>query len=146
MDVKNKYNQKFLVFVFLSLCWICSQTLSLIHYGFREGGDTGRYLSGANMLINGKLQVDDQLSYLGYDMFVALCLFFGGGEVGVVLVQMALTAIAAYCIFKTGETLFDYRSGAIASFAYIAYPPIHEWDFFILTDSLFTTMLIISTC
>jgi len=145
MDVKNKYNQKFLVFVFLSLCWICSQTLSLIHYGFREGGDTGRYLSGANMLINGKLPVDDQLSYLGYDMFVALCLFFGGGEVGVVLVQMALTAIAAYCIFKTGETLFDYRSGAIASFAYIAYPPIHEWDFFILTDSLFTTMLIIST-
>ncbi|MAF20505.1 MAG: hypothetical protein CMI55_02360 [Parcubacteria group bacterium] len=49
------------------------------------------------MLINGKLSQGESLYYLGYDMFVALCLLFGGGNVGVVLVQMALTA---YCIFK----------------------------------------------
>ena len=144
-DIKNKYSQKYLAFIFLSSCWVCSQTLFLIHYGFSTGGDTGRYLSGANKILSGKLPVGDQLSYLGYDMFVALCLLFGGGNVGVVLVQMGLTAVAAYCIFKIGETIFDLRSGVIASFIYIVYPPIHEWDFFILTDSLFTSMLIIST-
>ena len=145
-DIKNEYNQKYLTLIFLSLCWVCSQALFLIHYGFnKSGGDSNRYIGGANNILSGKLPVGDQLSYLGYDIFVALCLLFGGGNVGVILVQMGLTAIAAYCMFKIGETIFDLRSGVIASFIYIVYQPIHEWDFFILTESLFTSMLIIST-
>jgi len=49
---------------------------------FRTGGDTGRYLSGTNMLINGKLPQGESLSYMENDMIVALCLLFGGGKEG----------------------------------------------------------------
>jgi len=36
----------------------------------------------ANILINGKLPQEESLFYMEYDMFVALCLLFGGGKEG----------------------------------------------------------------
>lgn len=114
------------------------------HYGIRHGIDTGRHLDAAESLISGKLPTGIAIRRLGYDLFVTFFLWSGLGQIGIVLAQALLTSVAAYCLYRLACRLYDHRTGLLAAFFYIGYAEIHAWNFYILTDSLFVSMVIIS--
>lgn len=81
---------------------------------------------------------------LGYEIFLAFFLWSGLGQLGVVLAQASLTGVAAYCLYRLARRLYDHKTGLLATFFYIAYADIHFWNYYILTNSLYTSMVIIS--
>jgi hypothetical protein len=115
-----------------------------LHVGVRYGQDTPRYLEAARTILAGQLPSSFQLRYLGYDLFVAFFMWSGLGQLGIVLTQALLTSAAAYCLYRLACRLYDRRTGLFAAFFYIVYVDIHLWNFYILTDSLFTSLVIIS--
>ena len=114
------------------------------HFGVRFGNDSKRFLEGAESLLNGLLPAGKAIRYLGYDCFVATFLGSGLGLFGVVLAQVLLTSVAAYCLYRLACRLFDHRTGLLGAFLYIGYAEIHIWNFYILAESLFVSMVIIS--
>ncbi|MDO8511703.1 MAG: hypothetical protein Q7S57_00365 [bacterium] len=114
--------------------------------GIRFGGDTGRYIYGANQIISGHLIPGGMANaYLGYDYYVALIYFLHLGNIGVITGQVLFSIVCAYCLYRL--TFLVGKSKFAATFATIFYifaTDIHNWNFFVLSDSLFTSMTVIS--
>jgi Dolichyl-phosphate-mannose-protein mannosyltransferase len=77
---------------------------------------------------------------------VAVFIGSGLGPGGVVAAQVALTALAAYCLYRLAARVSDHRAGVLAALLYATYPAIQSWNFYILTESLFVSAAIVATC
>jgi hypothetical protein len=114
--------------------------------GISFGGDTGRYIQGAKQILSGQLIPTGMANaYLGYDYYVALIYLLHLGNTGVIIGQVLLSVICAYCLYRltflVGKTKF---AATFATLFYIYATDIHKWNFYILSDSLFTSMTVIS--
>ncbi len=80
------------------------------------------------------------LSYVG---FLALIQSIGLGLGGVVLVQMMISGIACFCLYLLTLRISQSPLGAfLASFLYLSFGEIVQWNTYILTESLFTSGII----
>jgi 4-amino-4-deoxy-L-arabinose transferase-like glycosyltransferase len=111
--------------------------------GVRFGGDTARYLGAARALLAGHWPVGKANSYLGYDFFVAAITGVGLGPTAVVIIQAAIAVIAGYCLYLLGRRFYGHRAGLLAGALYFVYVDVQRWNFFVLTDSLFASVLVI---
>lgn len=116
-----------------------AQSLGVLH-----GNDTPRYIEGAVSILGGGLPSGKAQGFLGYDLFVAFFLWSDLGEVGIILAQCLLSLAAAYCLYKIGTRICDEKTGLVAALMYTAFPEIQYWNFYILSESLFVSMVIIS--
>ena len=85
------------------------------------------------------------MSYLAYDSLVALFLGLGWGQSGIIFAQVLMSGIAADTLFLLGTHLYDRRAEFVAAFLYVEFPDLQKWDFYILTESLFISTLILTT-
>ncbi|HYY55743.1 MAG TPA: hypothetical protein VE842_00350, partial [Pyrinomonadaceae bacterium] len=90
--------------VLVSLFLAVNLTL-LISGGIRLGGDSPRYLEGADNLLRGLPLQGRQISYSGYALLIAFCRLSGTGLPGVVFVQLVLAAAAAVALYDLGRRL-----------------------------------------
>jgi hypothetical protein len=127
----------------LAATWLLAQGL-LGRRGIRLGGDSGRYLEAAALLVRGEWPRDRAASYLGYELFLAIFTGSGLGLPGVVTAQVVLSGIAAYGLYRLASRLYDARTGWLAALLYVAYPEIQVWNFYVLTDSVFVSMVVVS--
>jgi Dolichyl-phosphate-mannose-protein mannosyltransferase len=132
--------------VAIAVAWALVQAVLFGRLGVRAGGDTGRYLDAANALLRGAWPAGKAGSYLGYDLFVAAFVGSGLGTGGVVAGQVALTALAAYCLYRLAARAYDHRAGVLAALLYVTCPVIHAWNFYVLTESVFVSTAIVATC
>lgn len=114
------------------------------HLIIRHGNDTERYLTAAQSLLMGMPPIGKAKGFLGYDLFVAFFLWSGLGQMGIVLAQALLTSVAAYCLYRLTRRVCDRRTGLLAALFYIVYAELQYWNFYILPESLFVSMTIIS--
>lgn len=120
--------------------------------GSQIGGDSGRYLEGAQNLLSGLPLTGKQPSYRGYIFLLAALSKLGFGTTGVIVVQIIASALSLICLFKLGEKLSGEKAGWTALGLVGLNPEIQRWNFFILTDSLYISMSVIccwlvsSTC
>ena len=98
--------------------------LLLAVIGISDGGDSGRYYDSASALLDGELPRGKARSYLGYSIFVMPFVALGLGKVAIALAQIALSAIAAVCLYLIGERFFGARIGVTAALLYSLYPYI----------------------
>jgi hypothetical protein len=126
--------------------WLSVQTALLLLHGVRLGGDSGRYLAGAEALRRHEWPPGMAAGYLGYDLFVALFLRAGQGTAGVVAGQVALSGVAAYALYWLAARLYGRRVGALAALLYALHPAVQAWNFYILTESVFVSLAIVSAC
>ncbi|MDZ7842831.1 MAG: hypothetical protein U5R46_18715 [Gammaproteobacteria bacterium] len=124
--------------------WVLVQIGILSVLGVHYASDTGRYLAGADALLNGTALPGKSGSYLGYNMFVAVFRFSGLGPAAIVAGQILLAAVACVCMFHLGSKLGGARAGLLAAGLYAVYPDVQMWNFYVLTESIFISMLIIS--
>lgn len=113
--------------------------------GIREGGDSGRYYGAAEAIINGRLPAGKALSYLGYDLFVALIFAPGFEREAVIGAQVILSGIAAICLYRLAGSLYGAGAAFVATLWFTLFPDIQAWNYYVLTESLFISMIIISS-
>lgn len=118
--------------------------ISTPHFGVRYGNDSKRFFEAAERILAGRLPSGKQLRYLGYDYFVAFFLWSGLGTLGIVIFQSLVTSAAAYCLYRLARRMYDHPTGLLAALLYIGYVEVHFWNFYVLTESLFVSMVIIS--
>ena len=112
--------------------------------GIRFGGDTMRYIDGADDLLQGRSPNSYQTTFLGYISIVALCKFIGTGLNGVIAVQLAFAALAAMTQYALGKIWGSRRCGLVAAGLLVANLEIAFWNGYILTESLYTALVVIA--
>lgn len=130
----------------IALAWALSMAGHYLFLGVRLGGDSGRYLEGAQALLAGQALAGKQLQFLGYQGMVALSLGAGAGPAGVVATQALLALAAAWLLWRAGSAAFGGAAGWLAALAYLVYPDVQSWNFYLLPDGPFTSLLSISVC
>ena len=116
----------------------------LLYGGIHPANDTERYMGAAIDILSGQPVEGKVANYLGYNTFIALNMFLGGGTTSIVLFQMALSLIAGITVWRIGRYIYGNASGFIASLAFVTYPTVQQWNLYILTESLFISLVIIS--
>jgi len=114
------------------------------HYGIMRGGDSPRYESGSQNLLQGKPLQGKQVFYPGYIAVVALAQWLGAGPVGVVAIQIALSGVAALALYDLGCRLSGPIAGFLAALFFAANPDIAQWNTYILPDSLYISAVILT--
>lgn len=128
----------------LLLAWLIIQ-LGLVHsFGVRGGNDTGRYLHAAQELLSGVLPSGKAASYLGYDAFVAAFLALGLGMKSIAAAQSLIALAALLLLYRLGTLLYDERVGLSAMALLVFFPDTSYWHSIVLTDSLYSSMVIIA--
>ena len=125
-----------LFFVVCTIFWVSGSV--------RYGGDSPRYIEGAERLLAGKAVDDAAIPYLGYVILVSAIYFLKLGDVGVIAVQIILSAFAALAIFDLGRRLVSEAVGLIAVSLYVVNLEIQQWSFYVLTESLYISALILA--
>lgn len=123
------------------LCAVLSLSLFL-HYGVLHGGDTTRFLSGADHLIRGERLVEKEGSYLGYLGVVALIHMLGLPQGAIVILQITFAAVASAALYDLGRLLAGPSAGIAAAAMFALNPEIARWHLFIYTDSLYISFVI----
>lgn len=134
----------------LVVCLACASllvnVLLVAWLGIRRGGDSFRYVEGAARLVAGQpLQMPNVSQYLGYVGLVALATIAGAGLAGVVAVQVAMAAFAAMAVYDLGRQLSGRAAGLLAAIVFIIDLDIAQWHAYILTDSLYISLVVIAT-
>lgn len=118
---------------------------SLIAYGLilgsRLGGDSPRYLEAASRLASGLPLVDKQADFLAYDWLVAAALALGCGQAGVVVAQAALSLAAGIVLYLGARRTLGQASALAAACAYLLWPDLQRWNFYLLSDGPFNSLL-----
>ncbi|GAB3300575.1 hypothetical protein [Hymenobacter tenuis] len=130
--------------------WVLMQ-VSLLwqHHGPRYVNDSGRYLAyGTRIAQEWYFEHDHNLRYVGYPLFVSFWLKLGTGYWGIVLGQMGISAVAARAFYQIIRRLTpaadDWRPAALATAALVGWRDAQQFNVYILTESLFTSLSILS--
>ncbi|WP_125185321.1 hypothetical protein [Botryobacter ruber] len=133
------------ILIFLFILWAAVQLGMYLAFGVRTPVDTDVYVADAKGLLSGSLPGERTIWYLGYTSFLASVFFFKGGLSAVVALQVLLSGIAGFCLYAAVKQISGQKFIALlALFLYVAWVKIHQWNFYIYTESVFTSMCIIS--
>ena len=107
--------------------------------------DSDRYLSGADSIINGEPLVGRQIQFIGYMLFIAAIKLLNLPIEYVAVFQVLIAIIAAYALYDLAKSLSNSKiAGFVAASLFLANPFIVSWHIYILTESLYTSFVILS--
>ena len=128
--------------------WVLVQLVFLRKFhGPHPANDSYRYLTyAANIAECGYFEPGHNLRYVLYPVFQSLWLGLGLGWWGIVAGQMTVSALATRAIYQGTRRLADGRRGAaaLATLLFIAWPDIQQFNVFLLTESLFISLVALS--
>ena len=116
-------------------------------HGPHPANDSSRYLAyAANIVECGYFEPGHNLRYVLYPLFQSLWLGLGLGWWGIVAGQMAVSALATRALYQGTRRLANGRRGAaaVATGLFIAWPDIQQFNVFLLTESLFISLVALS--
>lgn len=106
--------------------------------------DSVMYHDNATALLNGVFLEGRDIWYISYSIFLAAASLLGGDYVAV-LFQVLTSGVALYFLYRATYKITGNEITSLLTCAfYLAWIKIHQWNFFIYTESLFTSMSIIS--
>jgi hypothetical protein len=135
--MKNRPKAVLVSIIAILLVWLVVQFTFFNILGVSFGGDSDRYISGAQALIHHNELSPKAYAYLGYILFVVPFLILPWGLGGVVAGQLVLSVLAIWAVYYLGKTMYSRRAGWLAAGGYVLFLKLHPWNFFILTDSFF---------
>jgi len=119
--------------------------LLLFHFGLQTGEEAEKYVDNAhrilqwNELRNGFFGI----FYLAYSLLVAFFVKFNLPLVGVAVVQIVLSAMAAICLYRLLQQTLKNNTVAFLFFiAYLCCYPIQRWNFFLYSESFHSSLLL----
>ncbi|HEY6190424.1 MAG TPA: glycosyltransferase family 39 protein [Pyrinomonadaceae bacterium] len=127
-------------FVLISL-FLLTNVAILLTVGIHMGGDSLRYVGGAENLLRGSPLQERQSHYTGYLLLIAFCRVTGIGLPGVIAIQLLMAGLAAFALYDLGRKLHGESAGLFAAGLFAANPDIARWNAYILTDSLYISFV-----
>lgn len=126
------------------IIWLVVKTGLFIHLGTVIANDSPRYIKYANHLLRGgKVVGDFDSNYIFYSVIIAFFHKTGIGIGGVVLLQIFFSGLSCYFLYQMALSLFGKKEcGVITIIVYSGWIFAQQWDFYILTDSLFTSFCV----
>ena len=124
--------------LFVTMCCLMAYVRG-VHYG----GDTSRYIEGAERILAGEPLALRQNTYVGYILYVAALKGLGLGDLGIIVGQVVLSGLVTVALYDLGRRLSGPAAGVVAASLYAANPDIARFTFAILTDSLYTSSLVL---
>lgn len=137
--------------------WLLVQAGFLLYYrGPHYANDSWRYLEyAASVAEHGSYKFVDPHDrfvyehgqrYLGYVLFQSFWLALRTGWWGIVLGQLAVSGLAARALYGAMRRLAGGRTGAaaLATALFIGWPDIQRFNCFLLTESLFISLSVLS--
>ena len=127
--------------LFVIVSWLLWRAL-----GIRQGADTAFYLAGGRALLDGKLPAGVTIgwAYVGYWWFIALHQALGLGLGAIVLTQWLLSGGALLALYDLGRRLAGPTAGAIAAALAALNVDVARFTFYVLSDALFTSLLVLA--
>lgn len=110
--------------------------------GVKLGKDSAFFINESLKIINGNNLILENKSYIGYIIFLIPFLYFKLPLYSVVIFQIILTSISAFCLYKITEKYFCKLSGIIVVALFLLYFPLQIRNFYILTEILFINVSI----
>ena len=132
--------------VVLSILYLCAGIFILACFGIQTGGEAEKYIDNANRILSGSGLRNGVYGffYVAYSLVVAffvklsIPLFFVG------LFQLLLSLLAAHCIYRLVSSVTGHGWIAVAVFiVYLLCYPVQKWNFFLYSESLHTSLLVI---
>jgi hypothetical protein len=127
--------------------WAVVQTSCWRHtQGPRLFGDGVDYLAYAYSIIdNNSLGNGHYLQYSGYALFLLVFIKYNFGIVSICLAQVALSGVATWAYYRTALRLSGayWPTAFLATAAFVNWLEVQAFNTLILTESLFTSLLII---
>ncbi|MDB5236318.1 MAG: hypothetical protein JWR44_3311 [Hymenobacter sp.] len=134
--------------VLLAGLWVLVQLLFLWRFhGPRFANDSGRYLAyAANIAEWFYFEPGHNLRYILYPLFQSFWLRLGLGWWGIAAGQMAISALATRAVYRGTRRLANGQRGAaaLATLLFIVWPDIQQFNVFLLTESLFISLVALS--
>lgn len=146
---KNNTKSYFLIFFLWFIILIVFQIFSVNIKAFDSstiyqlGGDTNRFLTLRDNIIDFVPTNERSIFYFGYSLFLVFFKIFNLNFNFVVLGQCIATVISAICLKKI-YTKTGNKKPEIVLILFLFYIPIQMRNFFILSDSLFVSFSIIT--
>jgi hypothetical protein len=132
----------------LAALWVLVQLVYLRKFhGPHYANDSARYLEYAKDIAErGHFAPGHNLRYVLYPLFQSLWLRLGLGWSGIVAGQMLVSAAASSAIYRGTRRLTNGKTGAavLATLLFIAWPDIQQFNVFLLTESLFISLVALS--
>lgn len=115
----------------------------LVDHGVSLGGDSPRYIDGANRILFHLTLAGKQSSYTGYILFLAFLGYLHLSAFGVTIVQIGFAVITGIAVYELAKHLAGQMSGLLATVIFLFTPDIFRWNRFILTDALYIDFVIL---
>jgi hypothetical protein len=116
----------------------------LANRGVFFGGDSLRYLDGADRVFHHAGLVGKQRSYSGYIIFLVFLRYLHLSSVGVAIVQVCVAAVAGLALYEVAKHLAGRMAGLLAAVLFLLNPDIFRWNLFVLTDALYIDFVILA--
>ena len=132
--------------LFMLALWLIVQLSLYLNYGFITEFEGAKYQLMANELISGAAINQELLFYSVYPIVISLFLKIGLGLKSMLIIQLIANAWASYRFYGISRMLFSEKWISIfTTSAFILTLQIQQWNFFLFTESLFVSGLIIYT-
>ena len=110
--------------------------------GVRRGNDTVRYMASASDLLAGRpFRAQNGWIYFGYNSLLAVSSAAGAGELGVIVFQFLAAVCATLALYDLGRQLGGRLAGVLAAAFFIIDYDIARWHLYLLTDSLYISLV-----
>ncbi|GAB2789252.1 hypothetical protein HNQ93_003176 [Hymenobacter luteus] len=132
----------------LALGWLVAQAISWhVNRSPRIYGDSVHYLAYAHQIAEqGNFVKVHYTRYLGYPLFLSAFLKLGLGKTAMALGQYVLAGLGAVAFYRAVRRLAHgaWEPAFLATLLYIGWAEIQRFNAFLLTESLFTSLLLLS--
>jgi hypothetical protein len=139
------FNSKIIAAIII--LWTIIHILLLFHFGIKTNGESIKYISEANNLIKGQgLSSPSFWMYITQIFLILTSIKLKLGYEFVVVIQLLFSLLATLSIYKLATFLFSSKIGFFATIWFLFNLPLHQFNTFLQTDSLFYSFTIIYSC
>ncbi len=155
LDTFIKKNNKFLFVLIIALIiirffwlnysnWQTGDISNGLH-GVKHWLDTDRYINGADKLLNGSALVGREMQFIGYMLIIAFTKLINLPIESLVVIQLLFALVSALALFDISRKITNSKfAGLVAAGLYLCNPFVVSWHMYILTESLYTSFVILS--
>jgi hypothetical protein len=135
------------ILVAIILLWTLIHAYLLFNFGIVTEGEAEKYITEAKKLIDG-----GQLTSPNFRMYITqIALLFVSFKLNlgyefVVALQLICSLIATVSIYRLVSFIFSPETGFIITIWFLLNIPLHQFNVFLQTDSLFYSFTIIFSC
>jgi hypothetical protein len=127
--------------------WTFVNVCLLFRFGIVTDGEAEKYIREARNLIDkGSLSSSNFRMYMTEIILIFISLKFNLGYELIVALHLLFNLIATITLYRLVSSIFLPLTGLIVTLWFLLNLPLHEFNFFLQTDSLFYSFTILFSC